>query len=169
MSDRYLSAKLAALTIGMFFFGFALVPLYAVFCSVTGFGGRTADAAQTVVEHVDADRSVKVEFVAALGPIAPWEFRPTVSSMVVHPGELYTAEFFARNLTDKPIVGQAVPSVSPGAAAAHFKKVECFCFTQQAFEPNEARNMRVTFTVAPELPEYIDTLTLGYTFYAVDP
>jgi cytochrome c oxidase assembly protein subunit 11 len=167
-SDRRLGLKLALLTAAMFGFGFALVPLYDVFCDVTGFGGKTSGVPETFVGEVDENRSVRVEFVASLGQIAPWEFHPAVSSMVVHPGALNDATFFARNLTDRHVVGQAVPSISPGEAAEHFKKIECFCFTQQEFEPNEARDMGVSFTVSPDLPDYIDTLTLSYTFYAVD-
>lgn len=167
MNDANLSLKLVALTVGMFFFGFALVPLYAIFCDVTGFGGKTSDVPSEFVERADSTRSLRVEFVAALGPLAPWEFKPTVSSIEVHPGRFYEVEFYARNLTESPIVGQAVPSVAPGSAARYFQKVECFCFTQQAFDPAEARDMKVVFSIAPALPEHIDTLTLAYTFYAV--
>jgi cytochrome c oxidase assembly protein subunit 11 len=164
---RELSLKLAALTVGMFFFGFALVPLYDIFCYLTGFGGRTARAAVEVEENVDQSRVVRVEFVASVGQTAPWEFRPTVSSMLVHPGQLYQTDFFAQNRTTRHISGQAVPSVAPGLAAQHFKKVECFCFTEQAFEPGEGRDMGVTFMVDRALPAHLDTLTLSYTMYAL--
>jgi cytochrome c oxidase assembly protein subunit 11 len=164
---RELSLKLAALTVGMFFFGFALVPLYDIFCDLTGLGGRTVNAAAEVEQNVDESRLVRVEFVASLGQTAPWEFRPGVSSMVVHPGQLYETHFFARNRTARHITGQAVPSVAPGLAARHFKKVECFCFTEQAFEPGEGRDMGVTFLIDPTLPAHLDTLTLSYTMYAL--
>jgi len=165
---RELTFKLAVLCVGMFGFGFALVPLYDVFCEITGLGGRTAGEAQQVTENVDLDRTVRVEFVGALASGAPWDFHPTESHMEVHPGKLYETHYFARNLTGQPLVGQATPSVSPGIAAKHFKKVQCFCFTQQEFEPHEGREMQVLFMVDPDLPEHIDTVTLGYTFFALD-
>lgn len=168
MRHRELTLKLTLMAGGMFAFGFALVPLYYVFCDLTGLGGRTAGAAQQVEEAVDESRSVRVEFVASLGQVAPWEFEPTVSSMVVHPGKLYTTQYFARNLTQRELTGQAVPSVAPGRAAEHFKKIECFCFSNQQFASAEARDMDVVFMISPELPAHIDTVTLSYTFYAVE-
>lgn len=167
-NHRELVLKLLVLTAGMFGFGFALVPLYDVFCDLTGLGGRTNEAPAAVERAVDEDRTVRVEFVTALGQVAPWEFEPVQSSMEVHPGELYEAYFTASNLVGRPLTGQAVPSVAPGVAAEHFRKVECFCFTQQAFAEHETRELKLLFQVAPELPEYIDTLTLSYTLFAVD-
>lgn len=164
---RNLVLKLGAMTFGMFLFGFALVPMYDIFCDLTGFGGRTAETPQTVERAVNLERTVRVEFVTALGQVAPWEFAPDQGSMEVHPGELYEAYFTARNLTAQQLVGQAVPSVAPGLAAEHFKKIECFCFTQQAFEANETRQLKLLFSVEPELPEYVDTLSLSYTLFAV--
>jgi cytochrome c oxidase assembly protein subunit 11 len=166
--NRLLTAKLAGLCVAMFGFGFALVPLYDVFCQITGLGGRTSSQPQQVVENVDVDRTIRVEFVGALASGAPWEFRPTVSHMEVHPGQLYETHYFARNLTGVELVGHATPSVSPGSAAKFFKKVHCFCFTSQEFAPHEGREMQVLFMVDPDLPAHIDTLTLGYTFFALD-
>lgn len=167
MKHGELIVKLTLMAGGMFAFGFALVPLYAVFCDLTGLGGRTANTAQQVEEAVDESCSVRVEFVATLGRVAPWEFEPSVSSMNVHPGKLYRTAYYARNLTQRELTGQAVPSVAPGQAAKHFNKVECFCFTSQEFAPSEGRDMEVVFMVSPELPEHIDTLTLSYTFSAI--
>jgi cytochrome c oxidase assembly protein subunit 11 len=168
VSHRELVVKLTVLSIGAFAFSFALVPLYDAFCELTGFGGRTAGSAAAIgAAEVDPSRTVRVEFVTSLGPVAPWTFRPGQSSVDVHPGELVRARFEATNLTDRSLVGQAVPSVSPGLAAQHFKKVECFCFDQQAFAANETRDLEVVFAVSPELPDYVDTLTLSYTLYAV--
>lgn len=165
-SDRRLIIRLAGLAGGMFAFGFLLVPLYDAMCKITGIGGRTADTPATVTETVaDESRSVTVEFVALLNEQAPWEFRPEVVTMTVHPGQLYDTSFFARNLTERMLVGQAVPSVAPGQAAKHFRKVECFCFTSQEFAAGEGRDMGVTFMVDPELPAYIDRVTLSYTFF----
>jgi cytochrome c oxidase assembly protein subunit 11 len=168
MRHKELSLKLAALTVAMFAFGFALVPIYNVFCDLTGLGGRTASAVETVVEQAGVDRKVRLEFIASVDRTAPFEFRPTVGSMEIQTGQLYEATYWAKNLTHSPIVGQAVPSVSPGLAASHLKKVECFCFTEQKFAADEGREMGVTFMIDPALPEHIDTLTLSYALFAVE-
>lgn len=164
---RELVVKLTLMAAGMFAFGFALVPLYYVFCEVTGLGGRTAGAAQQVEESVDESRSVRVEFVASVGQLSPWEFAPDVGSMEVHPGKVYRTQYYARNLTQGKLTGQAVPSVAPGLAARHFKKIECFCFSNQEFAPAAGRHMDVVFMISPALPEHIDTVTLSYTFFAL--
>jgi cytochrome c oxidase assembly protein subunit 11 len=169
VQHRELGLKLAALALGMFFFGFALVPFYDVFCALTGLGGKTANAAAEVTEAVDETRTVRVEFVAAVAPTAPWEFRPTRSSIQVHPGAIIETSFMARNLTDGNRTGQAVPSVAPGLAAQHFKKIECFCFTAQSFGPHEERSLSVRFFIDPELPAHFDTVTLAYTLYEARP
>jgi len=162
--------RLAVMAMGMFAFGFLLVPLYEVMCRITGIGGRTNAEAATVIETQDAtDRLITVEFVAVRNEQAPWDFRPTVTSMQVHPGRLYDTTYFARNLTDGVLVGSAVPSVAPGQAARHFIKTECFCFTQQDFAAGEGRDMGVQFMVDPALPEHIDRITLSYTFFVNRP
>jgi cytochrome c oxidase assembly protein subunit 11 len=168
MRDSRLTLKLAALAVGMFGFGFALVPVYNVFCDVTGLGGRTASAAETVTEQPDVERTVRLEFVASVDRRTPFEFRPSVGSMEVHPGRIYAATYLARNLRDGAVVTQAVPSVAPGTAAEYLKKIECFCFTEQAFGPGEARELGVTFLIDPDLPAYTDTLTLSYTLFALE-
>jgi cytochrome c oxidase assembly protein subunit 11 len=158
--------RLAVLAVAMFGFGYLMAPLYSLFCEITGIGGRTANEAATVSEaRPDTDRLVTVEFVAVLNEQAPWEFRPAISSMQVRPGQLYDTTFFARNLTSVPLVGQAIPSVAPGTAARHFRKTECFCFTQQHFAAGEGRDMGVQFMIDPELPPYVDRVTLSYTFF----
>jgi cytochrome c oxidase assembly protein subunit 11 len=170
MRHRELGIKLASIALGMFFFGFALVPLYDVFCEIIGLGGRIdTSAASLVEENVDPLRTVRVEFVAAVAPTAPLEFHPTSSSMQVHPGEIIETSFLARNLTNLSLTAQAVPSVAPGLAAAHFKKIECFCFTAQEFAPREERGLSVRFLIDPEMPEHFDTVTLAYTLYAARP
>jgi cytochrome c oxidase assembly protein subunit 11 len=163
---RRLVRKLVLFALAMFGFGFLLVPIYDVFCEITGIGGKTAATAQVVaVESERTHRVLEVEFVANLNEYAPWEFEPAVTIMEVHPGQLYDTSFFARNLTKNTLVGQAVPSVSPGQAAQYFKKTECFCFTSQEFAPEEGRDMPLQFLVDPDIPEYIDRLTLSYTFF----
>jgi len=168
MRHRELSLKLAVLTIAMFGFGFALVPIYNVFCDVTGLGGRTGGSADTVVEHPVTGRDVRLEFIAAVDRSAPFEFRPEQSSMQIQPGRIYEAEYWAKNLRNQAVVAQAVPSVAPGLAAQYLKKIECFCFSEQAFTAGEGRDLEVRFMVDPALPEHIDTLTLSYALFAVE-
>lgn len=162
-----LTAKLAGMVVAMFAFGYLLVPVYNVFCEVTGLGGRTGDAAVEVTEAPDLDREITLEFVTSVNQGAPWRFKPVVAKMQVHPGKLYSADFVAENLSDRPLVGQAVPSVSPGLAAPYLSKTECFCFEQQRFEAGEELVMPVRFIVDPGLPSYVDTLSLSYTFFDV--
>src|SRR5688572_2881928 len=163
--DRHLVWKVAGIGVAMFAFGFALVPLYDVFCAVTGFGGKTASAAVAVVEAPDPSRTVRVEFLASVARGTPFELAPEVSHMDVHPGQLYETHFRARNLTGSPLVAQAVPSVAPGPAARYFNKAECFCFTSQQFEPHQELSLKLAFMVATELPAHVDTLSLSYTYF----
>ena len=165
VSNRSLCLRLVVWVLAMFGFGFLLVPLYDVFCEITGFGGRTNAVAVAVPESPDATRIVRVEFVTQTNEYAPWDFSADLPTMEVHPGRLYFATFTAKNLTDAAKIAQAVPSVTPAAATEHFRKLECFCFTSQAFAANEERQMPLQFIVDPELPEYIDTISLQYTFY----
>ena len=164
-SNRSLTLRLAALAVGMFGFGFLLVPLYYLLCDITGIGGRTSEAVAAAPTVVDENRRVTVEFVATVNEYAPWEFRPETTSLVVEPGKLYDATFLARNLSDKAITGQAVPSVAPGEGARFLKKTECFCFRSQDFAPSESRDLKVRFYLDPALPEFVDRITLSYTMY----
>lgn len=163
--DPWLVAKLGLMVIAMFGFGFALVPLYDVLCDVTGIGGRTNTEAAVVVEAPDVNRVVTIEFTGTVNESAPWQFRPVNPKIEVHPGKLYTVQFVAENMTDRDLIGQAVPSVAPGHAARFLQKTECFCFEQQNFEARERREMPVRFIIDPELPAHLDTLTLSYTFF----
>lgn len=158
--------RLLFVVVGMFGFGFAMVPLYDVFCDLTGLNGKTSGTQADVTDmQVDRSRLVTVEFIASVNQGLPWEFRPEVSKVQVHPGEPFTTSFYAQNQADRSIVGHAVPSVAPGIAATHFKKTECFCFTEQLFKPGEGREMPVQFVVDPELPEKVEVVTLSYTFF----
>jgi cytochrome c oxidase assembly protein subunit 11 len=161
---------LALITLGMFGFGFALVPLYNVFCEITGLNGKTGRISESTASAVAVDRSrtVTVEFVTQVNGALPWEFRSGVKKMQVHPGELNATRFYARNTADRAVTGQAIPSVTPGLASRHFSKTECFCFTQQTLQPGEAREMPVRFIVDPQLPKDIHTITLSYTFFHVN-
>jgi cytochrome c oxidase assembly protein subunit 11 len=162
---RSLVTSLLIVVVGAFGFGYALVPLYDVFCQITGFGGRTNATAVVVEEAPDLTREIRVEFVTTVNSYAPFEFAADADSMTVNPGKMYFATFTAKNLTDKDKVAQAVPSVAPGTAAEYFVKIECFCFDQQAFTANEERAMPLQFIVDPDLPDYVDTITLQYTFF----
>jgi cytochrome c oxidase assembly protein subunit 11 len=163
--NRALTARLLVLVVAMFGFGFLLVPLYDVFCEITGFGGRTNATAAVVAEAPDLSREIRVEFVTTVNSYAPFAFAADIDSMTVHPGKMYFATFTAKNLSGAGKVAQAVPSVAPVTAAEHFTKIECFCFTSQDFAANEERAMPLQFIVNPNLPEYVDTITLQYTFY----
>lgn len=160
-----LVGRLLILAAAMFGFGFALVPLYEVFCEITGFGGRTNTEAVVVNEAPVLDREVRIEFMTTVNSYAPFEFAADADSMTVHPGKMYFATFTAKNLSASDKVAHAVPSVAPIAAAEHFVKIECFCFDSQAFVGNEEKAMPVQFIVDPDLPDYVDTITLQYTFF----
>lgn len=162
---RGLIGQLLIVVAGAFAFGFALVPLYDVFCEITGFGGRTNTEAVALVEAPDTTREIRVEFMTTINSYAQFEFAAEVDSMTVNPGKMYYTTFTAKNLQDDNTVAQAVPSVAPVAAAEHFQKIECFCFTSQEFAANEARAMPLQFVVDPNVPDYVDTITLGYTFF----
>lgn len=161
-----LTLSLLVMAAGTFAFGFlVLPPMYRVFCEVTGLGGKTNTSAAAVSAAPDQTRSIKLEFVTTVNQYAPWEFRSESAGMTIIPGALYDATFVAKNLTGTDKIAQAVPSVAPPQAAKYFKKLECFCFTTQEFAANEEKQMPVRFIVDPELPSYIDTITLSYTFF----
>jgi cytochrome c oxidase assembly protein subunit 11 len=154
------------MTAGSFAFGWALVPLYGVFCRVAGIGSAEAKAGPSAAtEAVDLNREITIEFLADPASVGSFEFRPNTASMRIHPGKLYDTGFYARNLTRAASVAQAVPSISPGEAAKYFHKTQCFCFSPQAFAVGEGRDMPVRFIVDPGLPAHIDKITLAYTFF----
>lgn len=164
-ANRRIALQLGAMALAMFGFGYLMVPLYGVFCELVGIGNQGLAQAATVEVAPDLSRTVTVEFVATLPDGAGWEFRPTVARMQVHPGELAGTAFYARNSADTERVAQAVPSIAPQLATAHFRKTECFCFTQQRFAAGEGREMAVRFVVDPALPREVELVTLAYTFY----
>lgn len=161
--------RLGAATLGMFAFGFALVPLYGALCDLTGFNGRTSDMllASDVIERPQLSRTVTVEFTTTVNGGRPWKFAAGRPRLEVHPGQLYTVEFVAQNTQDRAVIAQAVPSVAPWNAAKHLKKTECFCFRQQPFAAGEEKRMPVRFMLDPELPADVETVTLSYTFFDV--
>lgn len=165
-ANKRLAIKLGAMAIGALAFGFALVPLYNVFCEATGLNGKTnAESARPAAVKVDKSRWVTVQFTGTVMPGLSWEFHPQQASMRVHPGEIVRVSYYAKNSTNQTIVGQAVPSVTPGQAAQHFVKLDCFCFKQQALEPGAEKEMGLTFIISPELSKEVGTVTLSYAFF----
>ncbi|KAF3977615.1 MAG: cytochrome c oxidase assembly protein [Methylococcales symbiont of Iophon sp. n. MRB-2018] len=158
--------KLFFVVIAMFGFGFALVPIYDVFCDITGLNGKTAQVAAVETKYeIDTTREITVEFVTSLNESAPMLFFAETKKIKVHPGQYYTVNFYAENKTNKPMIARAIPSITPGPAANFFKKTECFCFTEQRFEPNQGKTMPVRFVVDTDLPAKYKTITLAYTFF----
>ena len=163
--------KLALIPVVMFVLGFfGLPPLYNAFCEITGLNGKTGriDAAEVAANPVDTSRTIKVSFLANTANGLPWSFEPLVKKMEIHPGQVYEAMYRVRSSSSEKTLGQAVPSVSPGLAASHFNKTECFCFTQQALEGYETRDMPLRFVVDSKIPGNINEITLSYTFFSRD-
>ena len=166
-AHRSLTWKLSAIALASFGFGFALVPLYNVICGVTGVGDQSSllRKAKAAAEHPDPNRTITVEFLGDAGGAGQWDFHPVKREIEVHPGQLYSAEFFAHNLTGHDTTVQAIPSLAPSKMTAYFHKTECFCFSPQHFTVNEQRDMPVRFIIDPSIPSYVDRITLSYTFY----
>ncbi len=161
--------KAIAVCVCAFLFAFLMIPLYQVYCEITGANGRTGRTTEASgATRIDRSRTVRVQFTANTQSNLPWAFRPAVVEMEVHPGEVAEVLYFAESRSDLPTIGHAVPSVAPNVASLYFNKTECFCFTQQLLEPGEQRDMPVRFIVDPELPPHVRTLTLAYTFYLDD-
>ena len=167
--------KLAVVTVGMFAFGYALVPMYKAICEVTGINvlalgeqmlsGNKTDASTARNSQVDTSRTITVEFDA--NSRGPWDFKPAQRSVQVHPGELTTVMYEFQNVQNRRMSAQAIPSYAPTQAQAHFNKVECFCFNQYTLEPGEKKTWPVAFVVDPKLSRDVTTITLSYTFFEV--
>lgn len=162
-------ARLLMTVVGMFAFGFALVPMYDVFCEWTGLNGKTGGpyAYEAETAEVDTSRVVTIQFVASNNANMNWEFRPMQNQVEVHPGELTEVKFYARNPSAAAMVGQAIPSVTPFKGADYLHKTECFCFTQQVLAAGEEIEMPLLFFIDKALPEDISKLTLSYTLFDV--
>ena len=163
--NRSLVRQLLLMVAGSFVFGFALVPLYDVFCEVAGIRVNARPA--VVAEQAVAARKVTLEFVSALAPSSEWEIVPLATDLVVEPGRLSSAEFRIRNRASVAAVGQAVPSVAPATTARYLQKTECFCFTPQSFAADQSRDFIVRFILDPDLPPQIDRMTLAYSMYTL--
>ncbi len=159
--------KLLVVAVAMFGFGYALVPFYRAICDALGLNSVVkADA--VVNTRVDTGRLLTVEFDANLRSNLPWTFTPLEKSVRVHPGALTQVEFEVTNRSDRAVTGQAIPSFGPQLAGRYFKKLDCFCFTQQTLAPGEVRRMPVAFVIERELPQDVSTVTLSYTFFEVE-
>ncbi|OJF92854.1 cytochrome c oxidase assembly protein [Pararhizobium antarcticum] len=173
--DRSNGAIVAAcltFVVAMTGMAYAAVPLYDMFCRVTGYNGTTKRVEQA--SEIILDKTIRVTFDSNTGSDLPWDFKPVKREIEIKIGETVQVDFTAKNLSSKPTTGQAVFNVTPMAAAAYFNKVECFCFTETTLQPGEQMEMPVVFFVDPEIvntveTKNIQTLTLSYTFYAREP
>jgi cytochrome c oxidase assembly protein subunit 11 len=164
--NRRLSRRLAVVALGMFGFGFALVPFYDQICAAIGVNSLVERSEAPKNSQVDASRTVIIELDSNTRGL-PWRFQPTVKSVTVHPGALTTVEYEVINVRDAAVTGQAVPSYGPAMAGEYFHKLECFCFQQHTLAAGETRRMPVTFIVDPKLPRDVATISLSYTFFEV--
>ena len=165
--------KLAVVVLAMFGFGYALVPIYNAICQMTGVNilalaelavpGEKAQ--RSTNSQVDTSRTITVEFDA--NSRGPWQFKPAQSSLQVHPGELMTVMYEFQNTQNRRMAAQAIPSYAPQQAAAHFNKLECFCFNQYTLEAGEKKSWPVVFVIDPKLSKDVTTITLSYTFFEV--
>ena len=177
-ANRRLLGKLLVIAGLMFGFGYALVPMYRAICDALGInvlslseqrvskgwlGGSRADGSKN--SQVDASRTITVEFDA--NARGPWDFKPAVSSMQVHPGQLTTVMYEFRNAQARTMAAQAIPSYAPRQAEPHFNKLECFCFNEYTLKPGESKSWPVVFVIDPKLPKDVTTITLSYTFFEV--
>jgi cytochrome c oxidase assembly protein subunit 11 len=166
-ANRRLLVQLLGVTALMFSFGYALVPLYNVFCEVTGLNGKTGQLTQAQADKLlpDKSREITVEFVTGVNAGLPWDFRPLQTKVVVNPGVVTLVSFEMTNRATINMIGQAIPSVAPQTAARYFSKTECFCFTQQPLAAGETKTVPVRFIIDPKLPKDVDRVTLSYTFF----
>ena len=168
-STNTIVSKLAIVAVCMFGFGYVLVPLYDVFCDLTGLRFTQEENQELVAQEIteDTSRLVTVEFDASLNQSMPWKVRPAVSKMQVHPGRVYTTNYIAKNITELQMVGQAVPSITPFVANKHLVKTECFCFESQPIAAGQEVEMPLSFMINPKLPKDVNVVTLSYTFFDI--
>jgi cytochrome c oxidase assembly protein subunit 11 len=157
--------RLVLVAVAMFGFGFALWPLYGVFCDLTGFGGRGIQVAESGQQLQKSDRQVKIRFDATVNSGLPWLFQAKQKAATVSLGEMSEAFYLAMNNSAEPMAGRAIYNVTPPEASLYFVKTECFCFTEQVLQANESREMPVYYFIQPDLPDHIKEITLSYTFF----
>ena len=168
--------KLVVVVAMMFGFGYALVPTYRAICDALGInvlslseqkianGSWTGKKSHTNTQ-VDMTRTITVEFDA--NARGPWDFKPAQRSLQVHPGEMTTVMYEFKNIQNRTMAAQAIPSYAPRQASSHFNKLECFCFNQYTLAAGESRQWPVVFVIDPKLPKDVTTITLSYTFFEV--
>ncbi|WP_019528636.1 cytochrome c oxidase assembly protein [Dasania marina] len=157
----------ATVVVMLFFVPFVMVPLYDVLCEQLGINGKTGGRYEVVDAGIDTSRTITVQFVATINDQMPWQFRPSVTELKVHPGAINSTVFYAKNPRDYRMVAQAIPSLSPGRATEYFHKTECFCFNQQPLAAGAEADMPLQFIVDRDLPADIKTITLSYTIFDV--
>jgi len=167
-ANRTILIKLLVVAVGMFGFGYALVPLYQKICEVTGIYDVEKASAAPANTQVDESRLVTLEFDANIRSDLPWRFRPLQTSVKVHPGQLVQVMYEVHNRSDQAVAGQAIPSYGPQVAGQYFRKLDCFCFSTQTFAAGEVRQMPVVFVIERGLPRDVNTVTLSYTFFKVE-
>jgi len=158
-------AALVVLVVAMFFLAYALVPLYNLMCDTLGINGKTNATADKGATKPDMSRTITVIFTASRNENLPWKFKPNVKKIEIHPGTKKEISYYAKNLTNHIMTVQAIPSVTPGLAAKHLKKTECFCFEKQTLKSGEATNMPMVFYLDNTLPKNIHEITLHYTLF----
>jgi cytochrome c oxidase assembly protein subunit 11 len=175
--NRRMLGKLLVVTAMMFGFGYALVPMYRAICEALGInvlsvaeqrvasGSWTGRKGQTTNSQIDTTRLITVEFDA--NARGPWDFKPAQRSVQVHPGQLTTVMYEFQNIQNRTMAAQAIPSYAPRQAAAHFNKLECFCFNEYILAPGEKKQWPVAFVIDPKLPRDVTTITLSFTFFEV--
>jgi cytochrome c oxidase assembly protein subunit 11 len=169
--NRRMVGKLVAVTVLMFGFGYALVPIYRTICEALGINVlaraevQSGEGGTVANSQVDPSRTITIEFDA--NSRGPWDFKPERGSIDVHPGEVTTVMYEFRNRQNRTMTAQAFPSYAPAVAMAHFKKLECFCFSEQVLKPGESKRWPVVFVVDRKLPKDVRTITLSYTFFEV--
>jgi len=174
--NRRMMGKLLVVAALMFGFGYALVPMYRAICEALGINvltlseqrvatGNWTGRATASNTQVDTSRTITVEFDANVR--GPWDFKPAVRSVQVHPGELTTVQYEFRNIQNRAMAAQAIPSYAPRQATSHFNKLECFCFNEYTLQPGESKTWPVAFVIDPKLPRDVTTITLSYTFFEV--
>jgi cytochrome c oxidase assembly protein subunit 11 len=165
-ANKKLAIKMLWLVAASIIFAVAMVPLYNVLCTLTGLNGKTSNTAETLAKaKVDNTRYVTVQFTSSVMSGLGWNFYPKQSSIKLHPGQIETVIFEAKNITSEVQSGQAIPSVTPSIASIYLKKIECFCFVRQSLKPGEVKEMPLRFFVSPELPQDVKEMTLSYSFY----
>ena len=167
-ANQQMLVKLLVVAVLMFGFGYAMVPFYRAICDALGLNSVIKADTVAANTQVDTGRTLTIEFDANLRSNLPWTFVPVEKSVRVHPGALTQVTYEIRNGSDRPVTGQAIPSYGPQLAGRYFKKLDCFCFTQQTLAPGEVRRMPVVFVIEGGLPEEVNTITLSYTFFEVE-